>query len=295
MLFSDLKNISKKIDGIISLSPDEQLDSNIFISELSAKIDEIEFNKLKFLLFSDHWPNAVDSHSICRDVDEDKFARADSILNHSLFDLNGKRFLDFGCGEGYLVDKSLEYGVSEAYGYDIEDQNWNQRIGKFTSDIGAIDGKFDIIFVYDVLDHTNNPVKLLNEIISLLGCDGSIYLVCHPWCSRHGSHLYKQINKAYIHLVFSNEELESMGYKYGNVRRLIHPMNDYNGLFKHVKLKKFSENIISKPIESFFVKNALVANRIFNTWKDSPDLDIRNGKKFPAFQMEQEFCEFILK
>ena len=123
--------------------------------------------------------------------------------------------------------------------------------------------------------------------------NGKIFAKCHPWCSRHATHLYHTINKAFIHLVFTPEELAQMGYNGNQTNEVIHPIMEYEAAFKAAGLRVLKKDVINKTIEPFFSSIPVIANRIKRHWKRSQDQDLRSGKKFPP-QLEMQFIDFTL-
>lgn len=266
------------------------------------------FEELKTLLHSDTWPAAVDADLICNDESvDDKFLRAEGIIEFMIDEsLQGKKFLDFGCGEGHVVRKSIEKNPTLAMGYDIKDQEWQSlnfpdNTHGCSTDWNEIarNGPYDIILMYDVLDHAigDDPVSLLQKAKSVLSPGGMLYIRCHPWCSRHATHLYKKINKAFIHLVFSDVELARMGYPGGlKCSRIIHPHATYKQWFNDAGLDLVNENAIPENVEDFFHLNPHINERIRNNWKGkSLQPDLNAGKGFPSFQLRICFVDYILR
>ena len=48
-------------------------------------------------------------------------------------------------------------------------------------------------------------------------------------------------------------------------------------------------------VEEFFKSHPLIKQRIKSHWKKSPDKELSAGKKFPLFQLEQQFVDYTLK
>ena len=97
-------------------------------------------------------------------------------------DLRGKKVLDIGIGEGYLM-KELEFDNKKFWGIDISTQrcrkarkllpgaNIYARDGK---KIGFKDGFFDMTICADVLEHVDKPEKVVEEMLRVTRNGGSI-------------------------------------------------------------------------------------------------------------------------
>ncbi len=264
-----------------------------------------DFKKLKELLNSDQWPAAVEPSLIC-DVssEQDKEYRAEGILDLIIdISLNGLSFLDFGCGEGHVVEKAALQKPKISVGYDIVQserweqwpQNDNMTLTTKWEDVVA-KGPYNVILLYDVVDHIEEDViEELKKIKEVLSPGGKVFVRCHPWCSRHGTHLYRQINKAYIHLVFTEEELKELGFFGQKTREVIHPIATYEKWFKKAGFRiPRASTVMREGVNKFFLKNELIANRIKARWKTSSEKEFRTGKTFPTFQMEQQFIDWVI-
>lgn len=97
--------------------------------------------------------------------------------------LEGKKFLDVGCGLGYFSVRASKFGA-RIYGIDIG----NRLVGicrnrcpkgKFSVASGAKlpfkDNSFDIVLCTEVIEHVNDQKGVINEIFRVLKKDG--YLV----------------------------------------------------------------------------------------------------------------------
>lgn len=256
---------------------------------------EGEFEILKSLVNGNKWPRAVPNELICNAAsEEDKTERAEGILELIVSrDLKGVNFLDMGCGEGHVAAKAAEKGASMSVGYDIKSPNKldPQENLILTNDWSKVleNAPYEAVLIYDVLDHVSDetPVEVLERTKSVLSPTGKIYVRCHPWCGRHGAHLYRKLNKAFIHVVFTDEELLEMGIPNDEPNQLVKsPLAEYRSWFKNAKLKVVEENISSTNPEQFFSKTKEVSDRITKRF------GMKRGK-FPAFQMKQNFVDFI--
>lgn len=306
--------MKQKLEKIINLinENEERFDEiKILIKELldsmepsvvEQKIEENkEFDILKNLLKSDRWPEAVAKSKIANeDSEQDKRERAEGISNTLMPVLHNKKFLDFGCGEGYVVKHNANRS-SMSVGYDIKSNSksfaW-EEVGEkmlLTTDFEKVReyGPYDIILIYDVLDHIENETieQVLEKAKSVLEPEGIIRLRCHPWSSRHGGHAYKEINKAFVHLVFNDEELKELGLNLESNQKITNPIKTYNDAILSVGLVKQSEvELETQEVEDFFEQNPLIKNRILQS------LGLTEWTpQSPKHQLSQCFLDYILK
>ncbi len=263
-----------------------------------------EFDDLVALLKSNNWPSAIEPSLIC-DVssEQDKEDRAEGILELIIdVSLENKSFLDFGCDEGHVVKRAAGQKTKACVGYDIkESPKWKEwKNVFFTTDWEEVKkkGPFDIILLYDVIDHIadkENIPEILTKIKGVLAPTGKIFIRCHPFVSRHGTHLYHQTNKAYAHLVFHQKELDIMDLKGLFTRKVIHPIATYEGWFRGAGLNlSRAASITRKSVEPFFINTPIIAKRIKERYADSFEPALRSGQQFPAMQLEQQFLDYVL-
>jgi 2-polyprenyl-3-methyl-5-hydroxy-6-metoxy-1,4-benzoquinol methylase len=260
------------------------------------------------LLNSPTWPAAVDPSLICdTNSEQDKEDRAEGILDLIIdVHLENLKFLDFGCGEGHVVNKSRTQNPKLAIGYDLKEYDkWNawEKAGNvnYTNQWNVVknSGPYNIVLLYDVVDHIESTdeelVKRLKELKSILAPNAKVYVRCHPWSSRHGTHLYRQLNKAYVHMVFTDEEIKKMGYTQEKARKFKHPVTDYNNLWTAAGFKVINGPHHSKEgVEAFFKDQPLVKERIQEHYKDSNWEILRSGDVFPSEPMESQFIDYTL-
>lgn len=246
-------------------------------SDIKQKLAEL--TDLRALARSDIWPEAVPSKLIS--ADENK--RSITILNTIDSPLKNKKFLDFGCGEGLTVKLAKDIFEADSYGYDIKDSNWNND--SITNDIEKISNNapYDIIMLFDVLDHSDNPEEILKTCKELLTEDGKIYAHFHPWFSRSGTHIYRQLNKAYLHLVFNDEELATLGVMQEKVQR-IKDAKEYVKWIQNAGLSIISENVVTQDIDFFFTQKIPVFRRIKQNFEG----------EFPTHLLEIQYIDMVL-
>jgi 2-polyprenyl-3-methyl-5-hydroxy-6-metoxy-1,4-benzoquinol methylase len=253
-----------------------------------------EFEQLSAMLESDAWPAATtDDIEIEISSEQEKEDRAEGILSIIVnTNLTGLKLLDFGCGEGYVVHKARSQKPKLSIGYDIVAYpKWNDFAeDKLTSNWTDVANNkpYDIILVYDVLDHITNEsqVQVLKKLKQLLTSKGQIFIRLHPFCSRHATHL--KLNKAFVHLVFNEYELEILNLTTSSQKiiKVINPTMTYNEMFTKAGLRIISHDISRRPVEPFFFNTPLVAKRIKAHWVDAT--------VFPLTLLEQQFLDYTL-
>ncbi len=258
-----------------------------------------EFTDLRLMTKSDIWPDAIDPELIGGDSAEDKANRAEGILRDFVkIDLTGKRFLDYGCGDGFVAAAAAaNHGTALSVGYDPVATGWESHPPmphKLTLTTHLADNEFDVVLLHDVLDHASDPLELLQQAKLSKKLDGKIFVRCHPWASRHGTHLYRKLNKAYLQLVFTESELIAMGYKGEKVIRPLDPVSQYRRLFAEMDLQIVEESTISQPVDAFFTTRPAVVRRIKDNWKGSLDPELASGSKYPHEIMQIQFADFVL-
>lgn len=262
-----------------------------------------EFTTLRMALNSEEWPAAVNPELICEDTsDEDKFERAEGIIDLMIEkNTKGLNFLDFGCGEGHIAKKLAEIQNPKiSVGYDIvkpekSSFEWGKKdrncLLTLDWDEVAKNGPYHVVLIYDVIDHLvleegQKFSDVIAKIKDVCTEDVRIFVRTHPWCGRHGAHLYKKINKAFAHVVFTEEELMKMGHKPEEfVHEISRPLMTYRQYFGDAGFAVRYENVDRYNVEPFFRNNVTVRNRIMQ----------RLGlKDFPVHQLEQSFVDYVL-
>ena len=257
--------------------------------------ETVSFETLAALLDKD-WPPAVDEVLICNpDSEEDKLNRAEGIIE-LLIDqpLKEKKFLDFGCGEGQVPYKAVAQEATISVGYDlVAHETWKKYTNDklvYSTNLDEVKkyGPFDVVLIYDVLDHTTKQkaVEILTSVQELLADKGKVYLRTHPFCSRHSGHYYHKLNKAYLRLVFTPEELKKLGLEPEDTWKVVHPIYQYREAIDMAGLRQESNNILRQRLEPFFTRNKAIASRVMTHYASK--------KGFPDFQMEQQFLDYIL-
>ena len=209
---------------------------------------------------SSDWPAAVDEDMIIKKTNAaEQMFRALQIINHIKEPLNNKRVLDYGCGNG-LVAAEAAHTAQIAIGYDIkEDDIWSAKdmpnlICTTDADLVAQNAPYDVIIFYDVLDHIvgQQPSDVIKHASNLLADGGIIYVRTHPWTSRTGGHVYESINKAYLHLAITPDEMAQNGIEIEPNQKIIRPMAAYELWFKDAGLSISEKKTKAMQVEHFF-------------------------------------------
>ena len=284
---------SEKPDFVVNqkASPEHKIQS---ISDVVVNTSSSDFDKLRTLLAGDDWPVAVNPVLICNTSDStEKCDRAQGIIDLMVEeDLAGKRFLDFGTGLGYVPYVAIGENPLWSVGYDIvaneEWANFEQKPNLvLTTEYDKLKeyGPFDVILLFDVIDHAEDPLRTLQQVYELLSDNGKVYLRAHPWMSRHATHAYYELNKAYIHLIFNDQELSQILTKPERVNKIVKPLATYTKLFDDTGFRQEDARPLKVDPELFF-QTPIIANRIIKN---------TGHKEFPKFQMSMEWIDYILK
>lgn len=285
-----IKNLSEALDFFTSL-----LNQELAIEDAlhNQKSELIEKNELRKLLTQEIWPKAVSEDLICsEELEDDKLARAAEICKNIFKeDLEDAKILDFGCGEGHCSYLLATLSDSKfVMGYDkIKNKFESAENLKFSQSVQEVEkeGPYDVILMHDVIDHCENPEEIMSLVKKLKKENGKIFLRCHPWTSRHGSHLYKQKNKAYIHLIFSEDELYGMGIVPDYVFKINNPLDFYKSIFIKNNFKVITENIVRQPFDLFFLTKPSILKRMRH------NLGIEG--KIPTDDLEIQFVDYLLE
>lgn len=258
------------------------------ITSIDKKMFSVSDYSILELLMSNEWPEATPSFLICDDTEEDKQERAEGILDYVESNVVGKKVLDFGCGEGHVSQYAAKNAV-KSIGYDIiksGNLNWeNESEFLLTTDLNKViaNAPYDLVILYDVLDHAKSPIDVLNTVKTLCNSSTKIFIRNHSFMSRHGGHIYRQLNKAWLHLYFNDDELLRMGIKKDIDQIIYEPIFTYREWINSAKLQIVSEDTITTIIEDFFKSPQLTA-RLPEYFKD----------KSAEEHMNLIFCDFIV-
>jgi len=238
------------------------------------------------------WPEAVPSRLIIPENGSDAEKRFRALQVVGMLDRNfsGTYCLDLGCGTGHVAAEMAEK-ATKVVGYDIKQyEHWkNISTVEFTTEKEQLQPGFHFILCYDVLDHLvmEQPADFFSWAGQLLSPGGTMMVRVHPWTSRHGSHSYETVNKAYIHLALTDEELAASGISVDCTQRFVRPLAAYESIFRRAELQIVDKRTIATDVEPFFDNIIDRINKV--TWGGNITPEV--AKKIMAIQ----FIDYTLQ
>lgn len=99
----------------------------------------------------------------------------------------GQGLLDVGCGTGWFLHAAKERG------YQVSGFEFSAALARFTaenvgcrvydSDLAAVDARFDVVTLFDVIEHVPSPVRTLRAVRDILRPDGLALVFCPNFTS----------------------------------------------------------------------------------------------------------------
>ena len=204
------------------------------------------------------------------------------LIEEQFFPFQGKRVLDIGCGKGGIIISCALRGATEAIGIDIDEKELEiarrrassyglknvQFLKNKGEDLFFPDNSFDLVIATSVLEHVENPHKVLKEMVRVLSPGGVIFIVSpNPLFPREGH--YKIFYIPYLPKRLGGFYLKIRGYNPDFfMRNVIYP---YPSIFKIEKILKENnmivrnltvENIVNKLENPFLIRNKQIGNFI---------------------------------
>lgn len=133
---------------------------------------------------------------------------------HDAIGLSGVRVLEFGCGAGYEVWYMAHHLGADAYGVDVTERAaWPALIDDRTHLVCAditkndpfADSFFDRIISFSVFEHVHHPHAALRELFRIMKPGGLAWISANLYRSAVASHLYRDVNFPFPHLLFSDD------------------------------------------------------------------------------------------
>ena len=268
--------------------------------EKTSYLNMISYDTVKDIILSPNYPPALNTDGVLdQNNEDDKVDRGEAILEGLIADsLVGKKFLDFGCGEGYCTLAASRKGAIMSVGYDkVQYDVWRRM--NFPTRFFCTQSwpqvqshnPYDYILMYDVLDHIhdNSQLSALNYCSSVLAPHGKLIVRCHPYFGRTGAHQMNDINKAFVHVVLTDEELRQLvpnpHYIHAG-NKWIDPEKTYEDFFAKARLKIVSKNVTRDIVEDFFKTNESISERIIQNTKST---------QFPESTLSINFVDYVLE
>lgn len=174
------------------------------VRQLTSRFDtEAEYNEF----YSSKYPPNKSTYRV-KDYNHDKELakkRADA------YGLSGKlRILDIGSGSGAFVDECRERGL-EAYGCEVATYSY-EKDSKFIyrlpfEHIRFPTDHFGLVTCHDVLEHSLNPVSMLEEAFRVTGQQGRFILDFPRFFHKSGQHHWKDGEHLWL---FDEEQLDNL-------------------------------------------------------------------------------------
>ena len=149
--------------------------------------------------------------------------------------------LDFGCGLGLTLEAANKIGWN-AFGIEMNDfclKFCRKRNQKVFSDLTKINEntKFDIITLFDVIEHVSNPTDLLKKLKTKLKENGFLIITTPNWNSLE-------------RIVFQNDwkAIDPQHYHYFTKNTLINSLNKSKLVIVDLKTRNF--NPFQKKVKS---------------------------------------------
>jgi SAM-dependent methyltransferase len=231
--------------------------------------------------------------------------KVDKKLIRSLFDLDNKKVLDFGCGMGGM---SLWYASNwscEVLGVDIDQhhidianllrdkhQQYNVHFERRDVLQHPLDDSYDFIFMNDVAEHIPLPVltDIFKQFTRVLKPDGILFVTYPPWKSPYASHVNHVIKLPWVQ--FLPQSLVRSWIKAKN-----HPIvgdlesdlvEAYDGL-NHLTHQKLMQVANTAGLHLMYRRS----HAFYNKWPQLKNLQLR----FPPFDflITKEFAAFEIQ
>ncbi len=148
-------------------------------------------------------------------LDENRIEAARDSLTSLLGDLNGKSFLDIGCGSGLFAIAAAQLGANPVAGIDIDPlsvqtsidnaNRWGVSDKTGFQQMSVLNlaelqklGTFDIVYSWGVLHHTGKMYEAIRNAAALVKPDGQFMIAIY---NKHAtSPVWKRIKWFYNHI-----------------------------------------------------------------------------------------------
>ncbi|BBD10003.1 class I SAM-dependent methyltransferase [Desulfovibrio ferrophilus] len=140
--------------------------------------------------------------------------------------MQGRSYLDIGCGWGYNIDEAHRRKARYSAGIEIgqvRHKSWEERVGD-TDDMKFIlddlhthdfqEQTFDIISSFNSFEHFDDPALILHRCSKIIAPQGLLLISFNPlFCAPMGSHKYRMINIPYVQNIFDDDIVSKYFFK----------------------------------------------------------------------------------
>lgn len=227
--------------------------------------------------------------------------KIDKQLIREMFDLSGKRILDFGCGMGGM---SVWYATNwdcEVYALDIDahhitiaqhlkEKHQVKNVTFSKRNVLEIplkeDERFDYIFLNDVAEHIQFPIlkEIFKQLRVGLAEGGKIFVTYPPWRSPYASHVTHVVKipwcqylpKKTIHNLIEKNNVQIVGEEESDLLAAYYGLN-------HLTHEKLMNIVTACDLKPVYRKSHCILNKL-------PGLSNTNINFFPFdFLVTKEF------
>lgn len=131
----------------------------------------------------------------------------------------GSRILEAGCGTGGNLELLASFGSLQAFEHDQQVRNiaknktgFDVKAGSLPNGIGEIEGPFDLIALFDVLEHIEDDEASLRNLSTLMAPNGKLMLTVPAlqflWSSHDEiNHHHRRYSRARLHRALKQADL----------------------------------------------------------------------------------------
>jgi SAM-dependent methyltransferase len=174
--------------------------------------------------FEEEYWITVDPDGAKRNLLEERARRLEDVVEELSYvnSLPPGRILDVGCGLGYFlsaVDAKWEkHGVELSQFAAAHAQQFAHVHNGDLQSAGYPDNHFDVIMLYHVIEHMNDPVTEIEEMFRVLKPGGSLIIGCPNFdsaCARRFGEKYRMLSDPTHITLFSRESLDRFLWDHG--------------------------------------------------------------------------------
>jgi|TARA_B100002003_G_scaffold170875_1_gene158850 SAM-dependent methyltransferase len=184
------------------------------------------------------------------------------------------KILDVGCGLGYLLsgvsDKWSRFGVEVSSFAAKYAKEWGEIFVGELKDANFKQGYFDLIVLYHVIEHIDNPEDIIGQIYKILKDSGTLILGTPDFdsaCARRFGNNYRLLHdKTHISL-FSNDSMHRFLRDHNfHIDNVENPYFDTKFFAKDNLMRLFDVNSVSPPFYGNFM--TFYCHKITNRFSD---------------------------